>query len=58
MKRSAEVGEVVFAKVSGMVRMVKIVKGGLTAIKGINLSTNRMVTLKSVKAIRGVAGRI
>lgn len=58
MKRPVEVGELVSAKVSGIVRVVQVTKGGLTDIKGVNLSTKRMVTLKSVKAIRGVLGRI
>lgn len=58
MKNAVQVGQVVYAKVSGQVRMVKVTKGGVANIKGVNLSTGRTITLKTLKAIRGIAGRI
>jgi hypothetical protein len=54
VKRDLVAGEFVVVKISGKVTMAQVINGGNKDISVMNLKTNRVCNLKSLRAVRSV----
>ena len=56
--RDVKAGEIVVCKISGKVVSAQVMVGGSVGIKVRNLTTQKIATLKTLKAIRAITMRV